>query len=79
MKGDPTLSLSAVRRPLLFALLIAAVALPRRHLRLRGFLHVLRERGADVELRVYPGDVHEVNDDEIAATARLLDTVRRAL
>ena len=45
--------------------------------RARHTAEVLRERGADVELRVYPGDVHEVNDDEIAATARLLDTVRR--
>jgi phospholipase/carboxylesterase len=47
--------------------------------RARHTADVLRDRGADVELRVYPGDVHEVNDDEIAATARLLDTVRRGL
>jgi predicted esterase len=47
--------------------------------RARHTADVLRERGADVELRVYPGDVHEVNDDEIAAVATLLDTVRRAL
>lgn len=45
--------------------------------RARHTADVLRDRGAEVELRVYPGDVHEVNDDEIAATARLLDTVRR--
>jgi predicted esterase len=47
--------------------------------RARHTADVLRERGADVELRIYPGDVHEVNDDEIAAIATLLATVRRTL
>ena len=47
--------------------------------RARHTADVLRDRGADVELRVYPGDAHEVNDDEIAAVAGLLDTVRKAL
>ena len=47
--------------------------------RARQTAEVLRDRGADVELRVYPGEVHEVNDDEIAAVAGLLDRVRRGL
>ena len=47
--------------------------------RARHTADVLRERGADAELRVYPGDVHEVNDDEVAAVATLLHTVRQAL
>jgi predicted esterase len=46
--------------------------------RARDTAQVLAERGADVELRVYPGNVHEVNDDELAATADLLARVRAA-
>jgi phospholipase/carboxylesterase len=38
----------------------------------------LRAQGGAVELRVYPGMAHEINDDEISALQSMIDAVRRA-
>ncbi len=44
--------------------------------RVRETAEALRDQGATVEMRIYPGMGHEINDDEIAALRAMIGAAR---